>query len=207
MRRKLTRRTFPPKSSGGASRQYVRPMRPRAARRGIAVLAAAWAIGLSGPAVNADEDWTITSFHSRIVIGTDSALTVQEDIQVDFGARQKHGIFRTIPLRYRYDDTHDRYYSLEVVGVTDGVKSITHTDSIDNDNYVIKIGDPNYLVTGANRYVITYKVAGTLNSFSDHDELFWNVDGALWPVPKQAVTAVVNLPPNSFQKAACYQGP
>jgi uncharacterized membrane protein YgcG len=46
-----------------------------------------------------------------------------------------------------------------------------------------------------------------LNAFADHDELFWNVDGALWPVPKQAVTAIVNLPPNSFQKAACYQGP
>src|ERR1700687_2349983 len=36
MRRKLTRRTFPPKSSGGASRQYVRPMRIR--RRSASVL-------------------------------------------------------------------------------------------------------------------------------------------------------------------------
>jgi uncharacterized membrane protein YgcG len=182
-------------------------MRLLAARLGIAAFAAALAIGLSGPAVQADEGWVITSFHSQIAIANDSALTVQEDIQVDFGAQQKHGIFRTIPLRYRYDDTHDRYYALEVVAVTDGVKPITHTDSIDNDNYVIKIGDPNFLVTGANRYVITYKVAGVLNAFADHDELFWNVDGALWPVPKQAVTAIVNVPPNSFQKAACYQGP
>jgi uncharacterized membrane protein YgcG len=182
-------------------------MRLLAARLGVAAFAAALAIGLSGPAVPADEGWVITSFHSQIAIATDSALTVQEDIRVDFGAQQKHGIFRTIPLRYRYDDTHDRYYALEVVAVTDGVKPITHTDSIDNDNYVIKIGDPNFLVTGANRYVITYKVAGALNSFSDHDELFWNVDGSLWPVPKQSVTATVTLPANSFQRAACYQGP
>jgi uncharacterized membrane protein YgcG len=182
-------------------------MRLLAARLGVAAFAAALAIGLSGRAVPADEGWVITSFHSQIAIATDSALTVQEDIRVDFGAQQKHGIFRTIPLRYRYDDTHDRYYALEVVAVTDGVKPITHTDSIDNDNYVIKIGDPNFLVTGANRYVITYKVAGALNSFSDHDELFWNVDGSLWPVPKQSVTATVTLPANSFQRAACYQGP
>ena len=181
-------------------------MRIRAAELAISALAAAWAIGLFSAAVHANEGWVVTSFHSEIAIGTDAALTVQEDIHVDFGPQQKHGIFRTIPLRYRYDDTHDRYYMLEVVSVTDGVKPITHADSIDNDNYVIKIGDPNYLVTGANRYVITYKIAGALNSFSDHDELFWNVDGALWPVPKQAVTATVTIPPDSFQKAACYQG-
>ncbi|HYM66283.1 MAG TPA: DUF2207 domain-containing protein, partial [Patescibacteria group bacterium] len=67
--------------------------------------------------------------------------------------------------------------------------------------------DPNRLVSGANRYVITYNVVGAMNSFSDHDEVYWNVDGALWGVPKQSVTASVHLPPNSFQKAACYQGP
>src|SRR4029077_6561210 len=56
-------------------------------------------------------------------------------------------------------------------------------------------------------YVITYTVAGAMNSFSDHDELFWNVDGALWPVPKLGVGATVHLPSAAFQKAACYQGP
>jgi uncharacterized membrane protein YgcG len=182
-------------------------MRIRAARLAIAAVAAVWAIGFSGAPVHADEGWVITSFDSEIAIGADSVLTVHEDIHVDFGSQQKHGIFRTIPLRYRYDDTHDRYYTLEVASVTDGVKAITHADSMDSDNYVIKIGDPNFLVTGANRYVITYKVAGAMNSFSDHDELFWNVDGALWPVPKHAVTATVIIPADSFQKAACYQGP
>jgi hypothetical protein len=182
-------------------------MRIRAARLGIAVLAAAWAIGLSGPAVHADEGWVITSFHSDITIAPNSSLTIKEDIQVDFGSLQKHGIFRTIPLRYRYDDSHDRYYALEVMSVTDGSRPLTHSDSIANDNYVIKIGDPYYLVSGPNRYVITYAVVGVMNAFADHDELFWNVDGALWPVPKRAVTATVNLPSNAFQKAACYQGP
>jgi uncharacterized membrane protein YgcG len=174
----------------------------------MAVIAATWAIVASSPAVHADEGWVITSFHSDITIATGSALTVTEDIRVDFGPLQKHGIFRTIPLRYRYDDSHDRYYALEVTSVTDGARPLTYADSIDNDNYVIKIGDPNSLVSGANRYVITYQVAGVLNSFSDHDELFWNVDGALWPVPKRSVTATVHLPSaNAFQKAACYQGP
>src|ERR1700686_2377769 len=152
-------------------------MRARAGRLGTAVPAATGAIGFSSPGVHADEGWVITGFHSDITIATSSALTVTEDIRVDFGSLQKHGIFRTIPLRYRYDDSHDRYYALEVISVTDGARPLNHADSIDNDNYVIKIGDPNSLVSGPNKYVITYQVAGGLNSFADPDGLFWNVDG------------------------------
>src|ERR1700730_10241537 len=182
-------------------------MRVRAARHGLALLAAIWAFGLWMPTAHADEGWVITSFHSEIIIGADSRLAIQEDIQVDFGSQQKHGIFRTIPMRYRYDDTHDRYYDLAVSSVTDGAQPVMYTTSVDNYNEVIKIGDPNVLVSGRQRYVITYTVAGAMNSFADHDELFWNVDGALWPVPKQSVIATVKFPTGSFQKAACYQGP
>ncbi|HYR50319.1 MAG TPA: DUF2207 domain-containing protein [Candidatus Eisenbacteria bacterium] len=178
-----------------------------ARRLSMAVLGASWAISVSGPTVHADEGWVITSFNSDITVATDSTITVKEDIRVDFGSLQKHGIFRTIPLRYRYDDTNDRYYLLEVKSVTDGSKGLPYSESIDHDNDVIKIGDPGRLVSGANRYVITYTVRGALNSFADHDELFWNVDGALWPVAKRSVTATVNLPERAFQKAACYQGP
>ena len=161
---------------------------------------------LATPA-RADEGWVITSFHSNIVIAPDSSLTIAEDIRVDFGSLQKHGIFRTIPLRYRYDSTHDRYYDLTVQGVTSGSVTLPYTTSVDNDNEVIKIGDPNRLVTGANRYVITYRVVGAMNSFADRDELFWNVDGALWPVEKQSVSATVYVPNGAFQRAACYEGP
>ena len=182
-------------------------MRVSAARLGVALLAASWLIGLSGATAHADEGWVITSFHSDISIASSSALTITEDIRVDFGSLQKHGIFRTIPLRYRYDDTRDRYYALEVMSVSDGSRPVMHSDSIDSNNYVIKIGDPNFFVTGVNRYVITYAVVGAMNSLPDHNELFWNVDGALWPVPKRAVSATVNLPSSKPTAVACYEGP
>jgi uncharacterized membrane protein YgcG len=182
-------------------------MKIRLARLAAAGFAVIWVLALTAGPAGADEGWVITSFDSSISVSIDSTLTVQEDIRVDFGSQQKHGIFRTIPLRYRYNDTNDRYYRLSVMTVTDGTQNVPYTTSVVSDNEVIKIGDPNRLVTGVNRYVITYRVAGAMNSFSDHDELFWNVDGALWPVPKQSVTASVILPASSFQKAACYQGP
>ena len=161
----------------------------------------------SASAAVADEGWTITSFNSDVVIAADSTITVREDIQVDFGKLQKHGIFRTIPLRYRYSDSQDRFFDLTVQSVTDGTNPRPYELSVDNDNQVIKIGDPSFTVSGPQRYVITYTVAGAMNSFADHDELFWNVDGNLWPAPKLSVTSTVHVPTGSFQKAACYEGP
>jgi uncharacterized membrane protein YgcG len=181
---------------------------PTAAARSIlAGLAVAWLMIGSAPVGNADEGWVITSFHSDIVVAADSTITVTEDIRVDLGSLSKHGIFRTIPLRYRYDSTQDRFYELTVESVTNGTVAVPYDDSTSSDNEVIKIGDPNRLVTGKQRYVITYSVNGAINSFSDHDELFWNVDGALWPVPKQTVTATVHVPSGSLRASTCYQGP
>ena len=179
-------------------------MRTRAV---LALLAALWLSALATVSAQADEAWVITSFHSDIRIATDSSLSISEDIRVDFGSLEKHGIFRTIPMRYRYDDTHDRYYDLTVQSVTDGSRSVPYTTSVVKDNVVIKIGDANVTLSRAQRYVIAYKIVGAMNSFADHDELFWNVDGGLWPVPKQKVSATVFIPTGSFQKAACYQGP
>src|SRR5438132_1415391 len=173
----------------------------------LSLLAALWLSALAAVPASADEGWVITSFHSDIHIAADSTLAISEDIRVDFGAMQKHGIFRTIPIRYRYDDTHDRYYELTVWSVSDGSRPVPYTESVVEDNEVIKIGDPNVLISGPHRYVIGYKVAGAMNSFAEHDELFWNVDGALWPVPKQKVSASVFIPSGSFQRAACYEGP
>ena len=166
-----------------------------------------FAVTASAIPAQADEGWVITSFASSIAIHPDSSLSIVEDIHADFGSLQKHGIFRYIPVRYRYDSTRDRYYDLNVQSVTDGARPLPYTTYLDGPDQVIKIGDPGVLVSGANRYVITYTVAGAMNAFADHDELFWNVDGAQWPVAKRSVTATMTLPPQSFQKAACYQGP
>ncbi len=182
-------------------------MRKIAARLALLVFALSVAVTASAVRAHADEGWVITSFQSNLQIASDSTLRVTEVINVDFGPLQKHGIFRYIPVRYRYDSTRDRYYDLNVTSVTDGERAISYTTYLDGPELVIKIGDPNVLVGGANRYVISYTVVGAMNTFPDHDELYWNVDGGSWPVPKQLVTANVAIPPSSFQNATCYEGP
>ena len=169
-------------------------------------VAVALAMFAAARPVSADEGWVITSFQSQLTVNRDSTLAIIETIRVNF-ATEHHGIFRTIPLRYRYDDNHDRYYNLRVESVTDGTKDVPYDAYVDSDNEVIKIGDPTVMVSGDQVYVIHYSVEGAMNSFSDHDELFWNVDGALWPVAKESVTAHVTTPAGAWTELACYQGP
>ena len=164
------------------------------------------AIALATPAL-ADEGWVIQRFASDITIQNDASLRIVEAIDVDFGAQQRHGIFRNIPVRYRWDDTHLRVYRLEVRSVTDAAeKPIRFALSDAGADKVIKIGDPDRTVSGRQTYRITYDVSGAMNAFGDHDELFWNVNGGSWDVRAQAVTATVHAPA-ALQRVTCYQGP
>ncbi|TMD77245.1 MAG: DUF2207 domain-containing protein [Chloroflexi bacterium] len=179
-------------------------MTAAAGRLLLVSVAVALAMFAAARPVSADEGWVITSFQSQLTVNRDSTLAIIETIRVNF-ATEHHGIFRTIPLRYRYDDNHDRYYNLRVESVTDGTKDVPY--DVDSDNEVIKIGDPTVMVSGDQVYVIHYSVEGAMNSFSDHDELFWNVDGSLWPVTNDSVTARVTTPAGAWTELACYQGP
>ena len=148
----------------------------------------------------------IERFAADITIDKNGSLHIVEAIDANFGGLQKHGILRTIPVRYQWDDTHLRVYRLQVRSVTDGSeKGLRYETSDQGGSKVIKIGDPNRTVSGRQTYRITYDVAGAMNAFPDHDELFWNVNGGLWDVRAQAVTATVHAPA-APQQATCYQG-
>ena len=168
---------------------------------GFAALALAFAAQAS-----ADEGWTIQRFGSDITVQKDSSLHIVEAIDVDFGSQQHHGIFRNIPVRYRWDDTHLRVYRLEVRSVTDAAeKPVRFSISDAGADKVIKIGDANRLVTGPQTYRITYDVFGAMNAFTDHDEVFWNVNGGAWDVRALAVTATVHVA-SGLGRATCFQG-
>ncbi len=179
------------------------------ARAALQVLVAA-TIAVTAPwsgRVSADEGWIIERFASDIQVQPDGALRVTESLDVDFGTLQRHGIFRTVPIRYEYDATHVRVYQLAVRSVTDGAgRAIRYDRSDEGANAVIKIGDPDRTVSGPQSYRVTYDVRGALNAFADHDELFWNATGAEWPVPVRAASATVTLG-GPITRVTCFQGP
>ncbi|MEK7247897.1 MAG: DUF2207 domain-containing protein, partial [Chloroflexota bacterium] len=174
----------------------------------ITAIVALFVLTSSGRSVFADEGWTIDSYAVDYKIEQSGLIRVTEDLQVDFGFLQKHGIFREMPVRYDYDEDNDRLISPGNIAVDDGEDGEIPFDLISSSaNLRIKIGDPDKLISGKQRYRITYLLTGAMNHFPDHDEFYWNVTGNGWPVRILDATATVTLPGGRVTQSACYQGP
>jgi hypothetical protein len=171
------------------------------------IVVAALMMTSAAPAVAADTGWRIDAFTADIAIRPNGSLNIVEAIDVDFNGLQKHGIFRIIPTRYRYDDTRDRVYGIFVHAVTDAAgRPLVYQVTKGEAATEIKIGDPARTIAGRQSYRISYTITGALNAFADHDELYWNVNGDRWEVPMSVVTASVTGPAGAIQRIACFEG-
>ena len=148
----------------------------------------------------------IDSYGVDINIQKNSDLVVQETIAYDFAYTQHHGIERFIPVEYPKNALHHRVTPLEILSVkTDTGTPANYRTYRSGSNEVIRVGDPNTLISGKHVYQLTYRVKGALNSFSDHDELYWNATGDQWVVPMSNVSVNVHAPADITQ-IACYEG-
>ena len=179
-------------------------MARRAAALVLAVLG--WLL-LPTPAAQADDGERITAYDVVLTIARDGGLTVREDITYDFGVNERHGVFRTIPVRVPYDTDNDRIYDVSDLAVTSPSGAPDEVDESESGGTLtVRIGDPDTTITGTHRYVLTYRVKGALNSFPDHDELYWNAIGSEWSVPIGAARVRVEAP-GDVERFACFSGP
>ncbi len=136
----------------------------------------------------------IDNFSVDFKIDKNSSVYVTESISYNFGELQRHGIYRSIPYKYK---TQTGNYKLRFsqINVTDEFgHPYKFFTSYRGNNLWIKIGEADKLVSGRHVYIIRYKVERVLNYFSDHDEFYWNVTGNGWPVPITEVVARIHLP-------------
>jgi uncharacterized membrane protein len=162
-------------------------------------------LALTAKLVAADEGWVITSFDASYVINQDGSVDVVEDIRVDFGAQQHHGILRDIPVEYDYGADHVRRVDMDAISVDDGQNPVRYETNGQGAYLNLRIGDPNVLVSGPQRYRITYRLTTALNPQASWDELYWNVTGNNWPVRIESASATVTAP--SIDNVTCYEGP
>ena len=143
----------------------------------------------------------------RVEIEPSGSLLVTETIEQQFGDTPRHGIFRYIPNRLRYDDEYDRVYPIELISVetSPGTPDDVETNE-EQGHFVIRIGDPDVEITGRHTYEITYRVEGAMNGFETHDELYWNAIGDRWEQTIREATVVV-LGPAKITRVACFRGP
>ncbi len=196
-------------------------------KRTVAIVASlafvmAFAAGL-GPGTSlarADEGWRINEFKAVYTINADGSIDVVEDIAVNFGNQEKHGIFRElffsvpcVAVRAGAQQPINpcpvgvsRSYGIELLSVTDSGGAllgslVTTTGNLSR----IRIGSPDKTVHGEQTYRITYRLHNAIDPYTDHDELFWNVTGN-WPVRIDHVDVTVKLPGNPNLTTACFQG-
>ena len=174
--------------------------------RALAALALAAGPLLPAPA-SAQGGEQILDYRVDVRIQRDGDLLVAERISYDFGEAERHGIFRDLPVRVRYDDDNDRVYRIEDIEVQGSPGTADQYVLEDVDRMLrVRIGDPDRTITGRHDYAIDYRVRGALDGFEDHDELYWFAVGTQWPVPVQQASATVTAPAG-ISHVACNAGP
>jgi uncharacterized membrane protein len=144
---------------------------------------------------------TIRDFKSNIRINTDRSIRVEENISYDFGNIERHGIYRTIPLKG--------------INIQGDIQTLQNgravTQEISRGGEInIKIGDADIYLTGLNQYSITYQVKKVIKKLQDRDELYWQITGTDWEVPIEQASATILLPEDLQDKVGdklyCYTG-
>lgn len=157
------------------------------------------------------QDFVIQSFEADYYVGRDennvSTMRVVEKIVAVFpDINQNRGILRAIPDEYKGNSLK---LNIESV-VNEYGKKYEFSSSNQNDNKVLKIGDPDRYVHGATTYVITYTMKGVISFEDNHDELYWDVNGDQWPQAFGSVTARIHIPrdlTNTLQeRQLCFAG-
>ncbi|MEZ4554468.1 MAG: DUF2207 domain-containing protein [Dehalococcoidia bacterium] len=179
----------------------------------VLALLAALAVTMAPPPARAQAGVEkIDSYHVDLRIEADGDLIITEDIAYDFGSQERHGIFRDVPTRLRYDGEFDRRYPMKVLSVTAsaGTPAQYRVEGIEGGKTRIRIGDEDRTITGQHTYRIEYRIEGGLNGFTDHDELYWNAIGADWSATIFNPSVTVHLPaalaPDEVQ-VGCFEGP
>ena len=166
---------------------------PRRARLAIPALLALLAL-FASPAAADRGGFVIHSFDTKIVVRPDASLDVTERLVAEF-FEPRHGLYRTIPVRY--SDPRGFAYTLGVRGVwaTGDLGAACPVKVTDEGRYVkIRIGDPAREVQGLVVYMIGYTVRDALGHFPEHDEVYWNATGNEWNATIESATATVFLP-------------
>ncbi len=173
----------------------------------VAVVLATLVLAVLPRVAGAQASERIHRYDVTVRIGSDGDVEILEEIEYDFGGAERRGILREIPVRLRYDDTHDRVYDVDVLEVmaSGGASSQYAVEDAGNGNIRIRIGDPDRTVTGVHVYSILYRVRGALNGFEEHDEFYWNVVGTQ-PIPIGGASVTVRAP-GEVLAVRCFAGP
>lgn len=145
------------------------------------------------------QDFTVNEYNVKIEINKEGYFDVTEKYDVVFDI-EKHGLWRKIPIKYNFQDedgtVSERSIRISKIKVP-GWKYDTEGGWWPGDrNLGIKIGDPDKYVTGAQVYIIQYRVNRAFIYEKNNDVFYWNLMGREWEAEFKKVNFSVTLPKN-----------
>jgi uncharacterized membrane protein len=158
---------------------------------------------LSPPAIFAQE--VINKFEVNLTAHKDGKMTVEENIEYDFGSLDRHGIYRTIPLVSPVGNLF-RVIKIDFEEIKRDGKSEKYEVDLRNKETEVKIGDADKTISGPHTYYIKYIVENGIGSnYEDHDEIYWNATGNDWEIPINFASITINTDFGvSQQRVACF---
>lgn len=153
-----------------------------------------YTIAKSAENIKVDNGYAIDKYDIDIKVNENNKLDITETITAFFN-ESRHGIYRTIPLKNtitRLDGTT----STNRTQITNLEVDNEYTVSRENGNIKIKIGSPNYTVTGEQKYTIKYTYNLGKDPLSNSDELYYNIIGTEWDTSIDNVSFTITMPKN-----------
>ena len=143
-------------------------------------------------------DYILDSYNVDITVNENNTYDITETIGAYFNV-SKHGIFRTIPLTNtvtRLDGTESKNRAkISNLKVNDN-----YTTSRENDSYEIKIGSADVVLTGPQKYEISYNYNIGKDKSENYDELYFNIIGYEWDTIIKNITFTITMP-KDFDKS------
>ncbi|MCR5258719.1 MAG: DUF2207 domain-containing protein [Desulfovibrio sp.] len=98
------------------------------------------------------------------------------------GDRTNHGMYRTIPLKPRFEGLERQHVGFKVIGVSIDGKPYPTDDvkQIDGSVCVYMRDQKRWLAKGKHVFWLRYEITQQVAFFEDHDELTWNAVGSEW---------------------------
>lgn len=178
------------------------------------VLTAVAGVGMQGGAAahadGAGAEWRISSYDLRAAVDRDGDAKVVLNLVFDFGDHGGHGPYLTFTKRQGSVDDPDHWRMIDYsdVSVESATGAPTDTRTTQTaETMLIRIGSESRVVTGVQRYRVSYTVHGLIkrsDPVSGKDEVDWQVLDD-FDVPIGSTTVMVSGP-GPVQKAFCSNG-
>jgi len=147
---------------------------------------------ISNDSLYTNYEYVIDFYDVNIVVNEDNTFNITETISAYFNY-PKHGIYRTIPLQNsvkRLDGTVSNNRAI-VSGIEVNHKFSSY---IEDNSKVLKIGDADITLTGAQNYTINYVYDIGKDTSKDYDEFYFNIIGSEWDTVIGGITFRIVMP-------------